>query len=117
MKTLRQTSFPYLTYLLFFITLSTKAQQPSAQIAIKTSAVCEMCKKNIEKALTIKEVEKSNLDLKTQIVTVSYNAEQTSPEQIKTTISKAGYDADELKANPEAYKRLQKCCKKPTIYP
>lgn len=104
-------------YLFFGITGNLKAQQGNAQVTIKTSAVCEMCIQNIEKALKIKGVEKSEVDLKTQLVLVSFNPMQTSPEKIKRAISKAGYDADELKANPKAYKKLKKCCKKESIHP
>jgi mercuric ion binding protein len=96
---------------------SLKAQQSSTLIAIKTSAVCEICKKNIEKARTFKGIEKSALDLKTQIVTASFDPQQTSPEKIKSAISKAGYDADDLKASPRTYKKLDKCCKKENEHP
>lgn len=89
-----------------------KAQSTPTQIAIKTSVVCEMCTTNIEKALSFKGIEKLNVDLKTKIVTVSFDPQQTKPEQIRSAISKAGYDADDIKANPKAYKKLKKCCKK-----
>ena len=34
-------------------------------------------------------------------------------ETIKAAIANAGYDANEIAANPESYKALPKCCKKP----
>jgi mercuric ion binding protein len=106
------TSLIYLTSLFLFIMTGIKAQQSHAQIEVKTSAVCEMCKKNIETALMFKGIEKSNLDLKTKIVIVSFDPQQTNPEQIRSAISKAGYDADDVKAKPKAYKKLKKCCQK-----
>jgi hypothetical protein len=33
-------------------------------------------------------------------------------ETIRTDIANAGYDADDVTANPEAYQKLPTCCKK-----
>lgn len=104
-----------ITFLFCFFLLAVtalKAQTTNAELSIKSSVICEMCKKKVEKALAFKGVEKSSVDLKTKIITVSYDPQQTTPEQIKSAISKAGYDADEVKADPKAYKKLNKCCKK-----
>jgi copper chaperone CopZ len=85
----------------------------SETISIKTSAVCEMCKENIEKALSYeKGIKKSTLDLTTKNVIVTYNPKKTNPEKIKKAINKAGYDADESPADPKAYENLNACCKK-----
>ncbi|MDK2909617.1 MAG: periplasmic mercuric ion binding protein [Bacteroidales bacterium] len=81
---------------------------------IRTSAQCEMCKETIEKALAYeKGVISSDLDLKTKKVKVVYSPAKTSPEKIRKAISASGYDADEVAADPKAYKRLPSCCKKP----
>ena len=99
---------------LMLLTNFVKAQNTNtAEIKITTSAVCETCKKTIEQALAFeKGVKKSVLDLTTKVVTVTYNPKKTTPEKIKLAISNAGYDADEVKANPKAYKKLEECCKK-----
>jgi hypothetical protein len=34
-------------------------------------------------------------------------------EKIRIAITKSGYDADSLKADPKAFKHLPECCKKP----
>lgn len=99
-------------FLLLAITNTLKAQETKAEITIKSSVVCDMCKKKVEKVLTFKGIEKSSVDLQTKMITVTYDPQQTNPEKIKTAIANAGYDADEIKANPKAYKRLDKCCKK-----
>ena len=52
------------------------------------------------------------LDEKSMTITVYYNGEKTSLETIKTAISKMGYDADDVKADNEAYGKLDDCCKK-----
>ena len=84
-----------------------------AEIKIKTSAECGMCKATLEKALAYeKGVKKAELNLETKEVTVTYNPKKTTPEQIKKAITNAGYDADEMKANPKVYQQLPECCKK-----
>ena len=37
----------------------------------------------------------------------------SNPENIKALIANVGYDADDVTAEPDAYKRLPTCCKKP----
>lgn len=83
-------------------------------INIKTSAQCGMCKKTIETALSYeKGVKSSSLNLKTKILTVSYNPKKTNPETIKKAINKVGYDADDKLFEQSAYDKLPACCKKP----
>lgn len=112
MKTHYFSPFVFLFSLFLLATSTITAQTDKSEIAIKSSVVCEMCTKKVEKALAFKGVEKSSIDLNTKIITVAYDPQQTSPEKIRSAISKAGYDADEVKADPKAYKRLNKCCKK-----
>lgn len=83
-------------------------------IMIKTSSQCDMCKERIEEALAFeKGVKKSELNVETQICTVTYKKGKTSPEKIRVAISKVGYDADDVPADPKAYSKLDACCKKP----
>ena len=82
------------------------------EIKIKTSAKCGMCKEKIEETLAFeKGVKSAILDVETKIVTVKYDPAKTDPLKIKTAISKAGYDADEVKKDPKAYEKLPKCYK------
>jgi mercuric ion binding protein len=97
--------------LLFFFIATAKAQEQT--IVIKTSAVCGECKKHIETALNYtKGVKSANLDVESKEVTVVYKSEKTTPDKIREAISKAGYDADSIPANPKSYERLEPCCKK-----
>jgi copper chaperone CopZ len=83
------------------------------KVTIKSSVVCNSCKDNITRALAWeKGVKNVEVDLKNKTITVTYNPKKTSPDKIRQAISKAGYDADEVKADPEAYKKLDECCKK-----
>ena len=83
-------------------------------IVIKTSAQCESCKKRIENKMAFeKGIKKVTLDVDTKNLTLVYDKKKTSPEKLKTAVTKIGYDADEMKANEKAYKKLPACCKKP----
>ena len=83
-------------------------------IKIGTSAQCEMCTHRIEETLTFERgVKSAKLDLETGIVAVAYRTRLTNPEKIRNAIGKIGYDADDVKADPDAYAKLPGCCKKP----
>ena len=87
-------------------------QSKKAEITIQTSAECNMCKERIEKALSYeKGIYSSNLDLQTKKVHVVYNPQKTNPDKIRLAISKLGYQADDIKADPFAYEKLPECCK------
>jgi periplasmic mercuric ion binding protein len=82
-------------------------------VAIKTSAVCGMCKDRIESALAFeKGVKSSTLDVDTKVATIIYNPVKTSPGKLRIVLSKLGYDADTIPANQAAYNKLPACCKK-----
>jgi mercuric ion binding protein len=82
---------------------------------IKTPTVqCQECKDRIEKYVSREEgVQKVVVDYKRKITKVTYVADRTTIENVKTAIANAGYDADDVFADPEAYKKLPTCCKKP----
>ncbi|MDZ7605086.1 MAG: heavy metal-associated domain-containing protein [Cyclobacteriaceae bacterium] len=95
-----------------FVAMAIVANAQAETVEIKTSAICGMCKSTIEKALAFeKGVEKSNLDVKTKIVTVQYDASKTTPDKIRQCIAKAGYNADDVKREEKAYTKLDDCCK------
>lgn len=82
-------------------------------VKIKTSAVCGMCKRKIEKNLAFeKGIEDVNLDVPSKILTVKFNSKKTSIAEIKKKVSETGYDADEVPSDPVAYEKLSSCCKK-----
>ena len=43
-------------------------------------------------------------------LTVTYDAAKTSPAQLRTSISKLGYNADNVKADAAARAKLPSCC-------
>jgi periplasmic mercuric ion binding protein len=115
MKMSSKTSRWIFTLALMFVFSYISFGQPKKAdtVAIKTSAVCGMCKERIEGCLAFeKGVKTSSLDVDTKVVTVIYNPAKTSPEQLRKTLSKLGYDADTIPANQTAYAKLPACCKK-----
>ena len=101
--------------ILLTISILTFAVKPpkTAEIKIKTSAKCGMCKKRIERDLGVsKGIVNSNLNLDDKVVTITYNPKKTSPEKIKEVISKIGYDADEVVADQKSHDALPSCCQK-----
>ena len=92
-----------------------QAKKAILTVTIKTPTVqCESCKKRIEDYLKREEgVQKSVVDFKKKTTKVTYVTDRTNIENIKTAIANAGYDADDVTANPESYQKLPKCCKKP----
>ena len=106
----------FFTALIGTLTSTAFAQTKAMQTAkISTPTVqCEMCKTKIESYLKRYDgVINVNVNYKRKEATVKYLTDRTNEEVIKAAIANAGYDANEIKANPEAYKALPKCCKKP----
>lgn len=100
----------------FFIFSAVNAQQKKPiTVKINTPSVqCEMCKKKIEDYLKFEDgIVKSVVDFKQKKTTVTYLADRTNLENIKAAIANTGYDADDIKAEKDAYEKLPKCCKKP----
>ena len=98
------------------ISMASHAQTKALQVVkIKTPTVqCEMCKNRIEEYLKrIDGVAFVNVAVKKKETTVKFLTDRTNIEMVKASIANAGYDADEIAANPEFYKMLPKCCKKP----
>ncbi len=92
-----------------------QAKKGVQTVTIKTPTVqCEDCKKRIEEHLKREDgVTKVDVNYKKKEAKVTYVAERTNIENIKAAIANAGYDADDVTADTEAYKKLPKCCQKP----
>jgi copper chaperone CopZ len=109
------------------LTIDVKAQQATDSLTytkdgiavakIKTSAVCDMCKETLEKAMAYeKGVKKSDLHVDSKILTVTFDPKKTSLDKIRVAITKTGYDADNLQADKNAYENIDPCCKKDAVH-
>ncbi len=99
--------------LLFSIPLNAQDQGNSADLKVKSSVMCGSCKARVEKNMAyVKGVKAVSVDLPTKEIAITYNPKKTTPEELKTAITKIGYDADGLPADSVAYSKLPACCKK-----
>lgn len=103
------------------IVLSASAQAPKAQwVTIKSENLkCWECKTLLDQYLkrangTLMEggMIQWKFNLIKGEIKVQYYPDRTNPNLIKTAIVNAGFDADEMKATPEAYKTLPPLCKR-----
>lgn len=104
-----------------FISLQVSAQksQNIKTAVIKTTIYCDHCKqcetcgdkfqKDLYNEAGIKRVD---IDTKAMTITVVYDSRKIEIDKIKLFISKLGYDADDVKADPEGINKLDACCKK-----
>lgn len=75
---------------------------------------CSTCKKNIETAVNKMDgIESINVVVKEKVAHINYDKSKTDLTKIEGIITAAGYDANDKKADPEAYKELDDCCKLP----
>lgn len=103
---------------LIFITgsyITTAQVKPLETAKIKTPTIgCEACKTRIETYLKRYDgVTYILVNWRRKETTVKYLTDRINIEEIKTAIANAGYDADDVLANEDSYKRLPKTCKKP----
>ena len=72
---------------------------------------CEACKTRIENHIAHEDgVSSVKADYRKHTVTVVWYTDRTNIENIKTEIANLGYDADDVTAEADAYKRLPVTC-------
>ena len=97
-----------------FATTGFSQTKPVLTAVIKTpNALCQLCKDRIETYLKRYDgVLEINVNYRRGETKVKYVTDRINIEEIKTAIANDGYDADDVPANEESYKRLPKSCKK-----
>lgn len=86
-------------------------QEKKPQIVIQTSAECGQCKDRVEEKLNYTSgIIFAELDVPTKQLTVKYKANKITADEIRKILSDLGYDADDVKADPEAVAKLPLCC-------
>ena len=118
MKTLLKSLLVLLTLFCISITANAQENKKVQTATIKTAIscnhckVCETCGQLFDqKLLREKGVQMVELNEETMTIKVTYNSKKTNLATIKQAISKLGYDADDVKADPKAYEKLDGCCK------
>jgi copper chaperone CopZ len=111
---------PKILFLVVILALVGLSFTPKAEeVTIKTNThcdhfeICETGKTKLEKELMLTSgVKAVKIDGSTMTITVKYNPKLTNPDKIRKVISQTGYDADDVKADPKGYEKLDECCKK-----
>ena len=81
------------------------------EVVFKTSAECGACKERIEGKLNYTSgIKFAELDVPTKELKVKFNTKKITLAEIKNIVAEIGYDADDVKANPESVKKLPACC-------
>ena len=95
-------------------TLSAQQKAITQTVTIQTNGTCAQCKKimmeNIPQWPGVKEC---TYDMQTAKVTITFDAKNTNVDKLREGIRHLGYDADNVKADPEARAKLPKCCTAP----
>ena len=110
----------FITLLCFVFSQSpVVAGQHIEEIYIKVVIHCDHCKKcescgpRLKDAVfSLKGIKRVDIHEARQMVKVAYNPRKTTPAAIRQAIAHAGYSADDVPADPAAYKLLDACCKK-----
>jgi hypothetical protein len=95
--------------------LSAQSQvKPMQTVVIKTPGIlCELCKSRVETYLKRHDgLLEASVNYRSGLTRVKFLSDRTDLEQLKTAIANCGFDADDIVADPEAYQRLPKSCKK-----
>ena len=71
---------------------------------------CGMCKTRIEKALKTEGVRYAVWDTDTKILTVKFNPEVITLDELHQKCADVGHDTEKVKAKDEVYENLHGCC-------
>lgn len=85
--------------------------QSETDTTLIVNGVCEMCQKNIENACNLEGVNNASWSPETKVLTLSFDADVISLEEINTSVTEAGYDTEISMASDEAYEAIHGCCK------
>lgn len=78
--------------------------------SFKVYGKCNMCKDRIENAVKAEGAEKASWDLKTKILTVTYDPSKTNRDGLSRKLASVGHDTEKHKAPDDVYAKLPECC-------
>tara|TARA_R110001592_G_scaffold307299_2_gene580752 strand:+ start:274820 stop:275158 length:339 start_codon:yes stop_codon:yes gene_type:complete len=103
-------------YLIIGAALILSATQLKSQEKVKTDSlyvegVCEMCQQRIQKHAYGKGVKFAEWNLTNSYLTVAYNTEKTTMDDISKRVAKAGHTTSKHPHDKKGYENLPNCCK------
>jgi copper chaperone CopZ len=103
-----------LAFLILFGIQEIKAQNKVVTDTIATSTVCGTCKSILDEGLKFeKGVIRVTVLVEEQKIILKYRSDKTNRATLKAAISRLGYRADDVPADPKGFEALPACCKKP----
>ena len=94
------------------LTINAWAQKETVEIL--TSASCFeglCCKERIEEEMQFtRGVTAVDLDIESQVLSVTFKTKKTDIDKLRQVISSIGYNADDVKGNKKAHDKLPSCC-------
>jgi outer membrane receptor for ferrienterochelin and colicins len=107
--------FLSLLYILLCITSMQLFAQESSKndtsAVFKVYGVCDQCKHRIEGAAVTKGVHSADWNTETKMISIKYDADIISLDDINRHIAESGHDTYLKKATDRAYEQLPSCCK------
>lgn len=101
-----------------FMAQSVLAQNGKETLVVKTPntcnhcKICETCGGKLETDLYfVRGIKVVEYNEEAQTTTIVYKPKHITPEKIRQEIAKLGFDADDVKADPEGYAKRDTCCK------
>lgn len=88
---------------------TTKTTGPKTE-TFKVSGECGMCKKRIEKSAKEEGIASASWDVKTKMITVTFDPAKTSVDALSKKFASIGHDTEKYKADDNAYEALPACC-------
>ena len=71
---------------------------------------CNMCKNRIEKAVKAEGASAADWNVKTKILTVTFDPAKTSVDSFSKKLASVGHDTEKYRADDKAYNALDACC-------
>ncbi|MDW8416727.1 MAG: heavy-metal-associated domain-containing protein [Bacteroidia bacterium] len=82
-----------------------------------SNIVCQTCRRTIIRGLsTRKGIRFVEVDIPNKNIFVVFRSDKTDPSQIRRSVARLGYNADEVPYDKEAYERLPACCKSDRLH-
>jgi periplasmic mercuric ion binding protein len=78
--------------------------------SFKVWGKCEMCKARIEKTAKAEGAASAAWDIKTQMLTVTFDPSKTNRDDLSKKLAAAGHDTEKYKAPDDVYAKLPGCC-------
>ena len=107
----------FLTILLFGAFVINSSAQTTSKTAIqqktetfKVWGKCDMCKTRIEKTVKAEGVTSANWDVKTEMLTVTFDPAKTTVDALGKKLASVGHDTEKYKAPDDVYAKLPACC-------